>query len=78
MNAIISSQVDGSKDLLPENDSPQSGHGKAYPSIERPKLPVYPNANMEAYLAVIATPKGKPLPDLTISLLKPEVALLPA
>lgn len=78
MNAIISSQVDGSKDLLPGNDSSQNGRGTAYPSIARQKLPVYPNANVQASLAVIATKKGKPLPDLTISLLKPEVTLLPA
>lgn len=78
MNAMNSSQVDGSKDLLPENDSSQNGRGKAYPSVAQPKLPVYPNANVEAYLSVIATQKGKPLADPANGLLKREVALLPA
>ena len=72
MSAIISSHVDAVIDLPSEYDASQNGRNKTYPSTALPKLPVYPNANVEAYLAVIAT---KPLPDLVNGLSNREETL---
>ena len=50
--------------------------GKFYRPNVRLRLPVYLDADVQAYLGAIAARKGVPLSELTNDLLKKEIAIL--
>lgn len=50
--------------------------GKFYRRNARLNLPVYLDADVQAYLGAIAARKGVPLSELTNELLKKEIAIL--
>jgi hypothetical protein len=52
--------------------------GKFYRPGARLNLPVYLDADVQAYLAAIAAKKGVPLSELANELLKKEIAILEA
>ena len=52
--------------------------GKFFRPNVRLGLPVYLDANVQAYLGAIAARKGVPLSELTNDLLKKEIAILEA
>ncbi|HEY7548058.1 MAG TPA: hypothetical protein VH913_00935 [Hyphomicrobiaceae bacterium] len=52
--------------------------GKFYRRSARLCLPVYLDADVQAYLGAIAARKGIPLSELTNDLLKKEIAILKA
>jgi hypothetical protein len=69
----------------PDNDDPPaeidfSGgkRGKFYRPNTKLNLPVYLDADVQAYLSAIAAKKGVPLSELANDLLKKEIAILEA
>jgi len=52
--------------------------GKFYRPKARPNLPVYLDADVQAYLLAIAARKGVPLSDFANELLKKEIAIIEA
>ncbi|HYS49190.1 MAG TPA: hypothetical protein VEM36_10490 [Xanthobacteraceae bacterium] len=52
--------------------------GKFYRPDAKLNLPVYLDADVQAYLGAIASKKGVPLSDLANDLLKKEIAILEA
>ena len=66
-------------DDMPEEIDFSSGvHGKFYQPDMTINLPVYLDAEVQAYLTAIATKKGVPLSDIANDLLKKEIAILEA
>jgi hypothetical protein len=68
-----------SDDGMPkEIDFSGGTRGKFYRPNIRLSLPVYLDAEVQAYLGAIAARKGVPLSELTNDLLKKEIAILKA
>lgn len=63
-------------DIPAEIDFSGGTRGKFYRSNARLNLPVYLDADVQAYLAAIAAKKGVPLSKLANELLKKEIAIL--
>ena len=59
-----------------EIDFSGSTRGKFYRPDVRLNLPVYLDADVQAYLAALAARKGIPLSDLANDLLKKDIAIL--
>ncbi len=67
------------QDVMPrEIDFSGGVRGKFYRPNARLNLPVYLDADVQAYLVAIAARKGVPLSELTNDLLKKEIAILEA
>jgi hypothetical protein len=63
-------------DMPAEIDFSGGTRGKFHRPNARLNLPVYLEADVQAYLAAIASKKGVPLSDLANELLKKEIAAL--
>jgi len=75
MNATI---PDDNDDIPPEIDFSGGTRGKFHQPNARLNLPVYLDADVQAYLAALAARKGVPLSDLANDLLKKDIAILEA
>lgn len=65
------------QDAMPKEIDFSGGvRGKFYRPNARLSLPVYLDADVQAYLVAIAARKGVPLSELTNDLLKKEIAVL--
>jgi hypothetical protein len=73
MNA---SNPDDNDDIPAEIDFSGGTRGKFYQPNARLNLPVYLDADVQAYLAALAAKKGVPLSDLANDLLKKDIAIL--
>jgi hypothetical protein len=73
MNA---SNPDDNDDIPAEIDFTGGTRGKFYRPDARLNLPVYLDADVQAYLAALAAKKGVPLSDLANDLLKKDIAIL--
>ena len=73
MNA---SNSDDNNDIPAEVDFTGGTRGKFYRPNARLNLPVYLDADVQAYLAALAAKKGVPLSDLANDLLKKDIAIL--
>jgi hypothetical protein len=65
-------------DLPAEIDFSGGARGKFYRPNAKLNLPVYLDADVQAYLAALAARKGIPLSDLANDLLKKDIAILEA
>jgi hypothetical protein len=65
-------------DMPAEIDFSGGARGKFYRPDARLNLPVYLDADVQAYLSAIAAKKGVPLSELANDLLKKEIAILEA
>ena len=65
-------------DLPAEIDFSGGTRGKFYRPNARLNLPVYLDADVQAYLSALAAKKGVPLSDLANELLKKDIASLEA
>jgi hypothetical protein len=65
-------------DLPSEIDFSGGTRGKFYRPNARLNLPVYLDADVQAYLSALAAKKGVPLSDLANDLLKKDIAILEA
>jgi hypothetical protein len=63
-------------DMPAEIDFSGGVRGKFYRPDARISLPVYLEADVQAYLVALATRKGMPLSELTNELLKKEIEIL--
>jgi hypothetical protein len=63
-------------DIPAEIDFTGGTRGKFYRSDARLNLPVYLEADVQAYLAALAARKGVPLSELANDLLKKDIAIL--
>jgi hypothetical protein len=63
-------------DMPAEIDFSGDVRGKFYRPDARISLPVYLEADVQAYLVALATRKGVPLSELANELLKKEIAIL--
>jgi hypothetical protein len=63
-------------DMPAEIDFSHGVRGKFYRPEASLRLPVYLEADVQAYLVALATRKGVPLSELTNELLKKEIAIL--
>ena len=63
-------------DLPAEIDFSGGARGKFYRPNAKLNLPVYLDADVQAYLAALAARKGIPLSDLANDLLKKDIAIL--
>jgi hypothetical protein len=63
-------------DMPPEIDFSGGVRGKFYRPDATMRLPVYLDADVQAYLVALATRKGMPLSELANDLLKKEIAIL--
>ena len=63
-------------DLPPEIDFSSGTRGKLFRPNARLNLPVYLDADVQAYLVAIASKKGVSLSDLANDLLKKEIAII--
>ena len=75
MNA---SNSDDDDDIPAEIDFTGGTRGKFYRPSARLNLPVYLDADVQAYLAALAAKKGVPLSDLANDLLKKDIAIIEA
>jgi hypothetical protein len=66
----------GYDDMPAEIDFSGGSRGKFYRPSTRLNLPVYLEAEVQAYLSTIAAKKGVPLSELANDLLKKEIAIL--
>ena len=66
------------EDIPPEIDFSGGTRGKFYRPDSRLNLPVYLDAEVQAYLAALAARKGVPLSQLANDLLKNDIAILEA
>jgi hypothetical protein len=73
MNA---SNPDDNDDIPAEIDFTGGTRGKFYRPSAQLNLPVYLDADVQAYLAALAAKKGVPLSDLANDLLKKDIAIL--
>jgi hypothetical protein len=69
---------DDNDDIPPEIDFSGGTRGKFHRPNARLNLPVYLDADVQAYLAALAARKGVPLSDLANDLLKKDIAILEA
>ena len=65
-------------DMPGEIDFSGGTRGKFYRRNARLSVPLYLDADVQAYLSAIATKKGVPLSELANDLLKKEIAILKA
>ena len=65
-------------DMPAEIDFSGALRGKFYRPDLKLNLPVYLDAEVQAYLAIIASKKGVPVSDLANELLKHEIAIIEA
>ena len=65
-------------DIPAEIDFTGGKRGKFYRPNARLNLPVYLEADVQAYLAALAARKGVPLSELVNDLLKKDIAILEA
>jgi hypothetical protein len=65
-------------DIPAEIDFSGASRGKFHRPNARLNLPVYLDADVQAYLAALAARKGVPLSDLANDLLKKDIAILEA
>jgi hypothetical protein len=70
--------TDNPDDMPSEIDFSGGTRGKFYRANARLNLPVYLEADVQAYLAALAAKKGVPLSDLANELLKKDIAILEA
>ncbi len=70
------SNPDDNDDIPAEIDFTGGTRGKFYRPNARLNLPVYLDAEVQAYLAALAAKKGVPLSDLANDLLKKDIAIL--
>jgi hypothetical protein len=63
-------------DMPPEIEFSGGVRGKFYRPDARISLPIYLEADVQAYLVTLATRKGMPLSELANELLKKEIAIL--
>jgi hypothetical protein len=75
MNADVS---EDDRDMPAEIDFSGGARGKFHRPHVRLNLPVYLDAEVQAYLAALAARKGIPLSDLANDLLKKDIAILEA
>jgi hypothetical protein len=75
MNAATTPPHDDD-DMPAEIDFSGGVRGKFYRPNAKLNMPVYLEADVQAYLADIATKKGMPLSDLANDLLKREIAII--
>ena len=75
MNATANPPSD---DMPEEIDFSSAMRGKFHQPEMTINLPVYLDAEVQAYLTAIATKKGVPLSDIANDLLKKEIAILEA
>jgi hypothetical protein len=66
----------GDADMPKEIDFSGGTRGKFHRPSIRLRLPVYLDADVQAYLTAIAARKGIPLSELTSDLLKKEIAII--
>ena len=76
MNATTNHPDDD--DMPAEIDFSKGVRGKFYHADAKLKLPVYLDADVQAYLAAIASKKGIPLSELANDLLKREIGIIEA
>ena len=77
MSAVTNPPQDDD-DMPAEIDFSGATRGKFYRPNLKLNLPVYLEAEVQAYLATIATRKGVPVSDLANDLLKREIAIIEA
>lgn len=77
MNATTNDTQDDD-DLPAEIDFSKGVRGKFYHADAKLHLPVYLDADVQAYLEAIASKKGVPLSDLANDLLKREIGIIEA
>ena len=77
MNAATTPPKDDD-DMPAEIDFSGGVRGKFYRPNSKLNLPVYLDADVQAYLANIATKKGVPVSELANDLLKREIAIIEA
>ena len=77
MNATANHTQDDD-DMPPEIDFSKGVRGKFYRSTAKLNLPVYLDADVQAYLSAIASKKGVQLSDLANDLLKREIGIIEA
>jgi hypothetical protein len=63
-------------DMPAEIDFSGGVRGKFYQQDAKIRLPVYLEADVQAYLVALATKKGMPLSELANELLKKDIAIL--
>jgi hypothetical protein len=68
----------GDDDMPTEIDFSKGVRGKFYRPDAKLNLPVYLDADVQAYLAAIASKKGMQLSDLANDLLKREIGIIEA
>lgn len=68
----------GDDDMPAEIDFTGGERGKFHRPNAKLNLPVYLDADVQAYLAAVAAKKGVPLSELANDLLKKEIAILEA
>ena len=73
---MTASNPDDNDDIPAEIDFSGGTRGKFYQPNARLNLPVYLDADVQAYLAALAAKKGVPLSDLANDLLKKDIAIL--
>jgi hypothetical protein len=62
--------------MKPEYDFSKGERGKFYRSNAELRLPIYLNADVQAYLAERAAQKGIPLGEMVNTLLKQEIEII--
>jgi hypothetical protein len=62
--------------MKPEYDFNKGERGKFYRPNEELRLPIYLNADVQAYLAERAAQKGIPLGEMVNTLLKQEIQII--
>lgn len=77
MNATTNHTQDD-EEMPAEIDFSKGVRGKFYQADAKLHLPVYLDADVQAYLAAIASKKGVPLSDLANDLLKREIGIIEA
>jgi hypothetical protein len=78
MNATATPHDDDNGELPAEIDFSKGVRGKFYHADARLNLPVYLDADVQAYLGAIAAKKGVQLSDLANDLLKREIGIIEA
>jgi hypothetical protein len=78
MTASATTPAPDNDDLPAEIDFSGGKRGKFYRPNTKLNLPVYLDADVQAYLSAIAAKKGVPLSELANDLLKKEIAILQA
>ncbi len=78
MTATATTPAPDNDDLPAEIDFSGGKRGKFYRPNTKLNLPVYLDADVQAYLSAIAAKKGVPLSELANDLLKKGIAILEA